>query len=434
MQSIVKLQFIILIFFSLSLSQDCDENMLMYDCVGTPFCNNEATFGYDCYVNNQYCEDFNGDGITDSWVGDGWCDDGEWGYNFQCEEFSYDCGDCGDTYSDDYGYCNHILEFSEFEHDGLSREYLFYKPENLVDNAPLLFVLHGYTSSANSIMSYSYLNDIADENGFAVCYPQGISDQYGNNFWNVGYAFHENQTVDDVGFIESLADYLQAEHNLSSVNTFSTGMSNGGDMSYLLACKAHETFKAIAPVAGSMLEWIYNTCDSVPTPVLEIHGTNDSVTLWDGDMENNDGWGAYLSTLDAIDYWVSTNECLESEDINLPNTDFSDGSYVINHRYFNCIDNKEVWLYEVVNGGHDWPGSYGNMDINASEEIWSFLKTYTLILGDINEDYGVNILDIISLIDLILSGNSNHNAADINNDGQINVIDVVALVNLILGN
>ena len=65
MQSIVKLQFIILIFFSLSLSQDCDENMLMYDCVGTPFCNNEATFGYDCYVNNQYCEDFNGDGILD---------------------------------------------------------------------------------------------------------------------------------------------------------------------------------------------------------------------------------------------------------------------------------------------------------------------------------------------------------------------------------
>ena len=58
MQSIVKLQFIILILFSLSLSQDCDDNMLMYDCVGTPFCNNEATFGYDCYVNNQYCEDF----------------------------------------------------------------------------------------------------------------------------------------------------------------------------------------------------------------------------------------------------------------------------------------------------------------------------------------------------------------------------------------
>ena len=343
---------------SLSFNQDCDDNMLMYDCVGTGFCNNEATYGYDCYVNNQYCEDFNGDGITDSWVGDGWCDDGQWGYDFQCEEFSFDCGDCGDEYSNDYGYCNHILELSQFEHEGRNREYFFYKPQNLPENAPLLFVLHGYTSSANSIMSYSNLNTVADENGFAVCYPQGTSDQYDNNFWNVGYEFHQNQSVDDVDFIESLADYLQEEHNLSTVNTFSTGMSNGGDMSYLLACKAHDTFKAIAPVAGTMMEWIYESCDGVAVPVLEIHGTNDNVTLWEGDMENNDGWGPYLSTLDGIDYWVATNECLENEDINLPNTDFSDGSYVINHRYYDCIDDNEVWLYEVVNGEHDWPGAY----------------------------------------------------------------------------
>ena len=54
MQSIVKFKFIFLILISLSFNQDCDDNMLMYDCVGTGFCNNEATYGYDCYVNNQY--------------------------------------------------------------------------------------------------------------------------------------------------------------------------------------------------------------------------------------------------------------------------------------------------------------------------------------------------------------------------------------------
>ena len=45
----------------------------------------------------------------------------------------------------------------------------------------------------------------------------------------------------------------------------------------------------------------------------------------------------------------------------------------------------------------------------------------------------INILDIIYLIEIILSGNLDNNTADINNDGQINVIDVVSLVNLILG-
>tara|TARA_B100000945_G_scaffold59189_1_gene43988 strand:+ start:387 stop:905 length:519 start_codon:yes stop_codon:yes gene_type:complete len=170
----------------------------------------------------------------------------------------------------------------------------------------------------------------------------------------------------------------------------------------------------------------------VPVPVLEIHGTNDNTTLWEGDMENNDGWGAYLSTLDAIDYWVDVNDCQESEDINLPNTDFSDGSYVINHRYYDCAQNNEVWLYEVVNGGHDWPGAYGNMDIDASSEIWKFLEQFTFTVGDVNQDNILNILDVIYLIDLILNSESNNSLADMNGDGQINVVDVVFLVNLIL--
>ncbi len=426
--------FYTLIFLSISFNQDCDDNMLMYDCVGTWFCNNEATFGFDCYVNNEFCEDFNGDGIIDSWVGDGWCDDGEWGYDFQCEDYSYDCGDCGDEYSDDFGYCSHIIELSEFEHDGISRDYYFYRPESLEDNAPLVFVLHGYSGSANSIMNYSRMNSVADEYGFAACYPQGSSDQYSNNFWNVGYAFHDNQTVDDVGFLTSLASYLQNEFNLSSENVFSTGMSNGGDMSYMLACQAHDSFKAVAPVAGCMMEWIYDTCDSIPIPVLEIHGTDDDVTLWEGDMENNDGWGSYLSTLDGIDYWVETNQCTESEDINLPNIDLSDGSYIIKHRYFGCSFDNEVWLYEVVNGQHDWPGAYGNMDIDSSFEIWEFFNQFiSTTLGDLNQDNALNILDVIYLIDLILNNESDDNLlADINGDGQINVIDVISLVNLIL--
>ena len=424
----------ILIIMSICFSQDCDDNMLMYDCDGLWFCNNEAGFGFDCYVNNEFCEDFNGDGYVDAWVGDTWCDDGEWGYDFQCEQYSFDCGDCGDEYSDDYGYCSHILTPYYFDYDGQMREYFLYLPDSLDSNAPLVFVMHGYGGTANSIYNYSKMNDVADEHGFAVCYPQGSSDQYNNNFWNVGYAFHDNQNVDDVGFLTSLADYLQIEFDLSTDNTFSTGMSNGGDMSYMLACQAHDSFKAIAPVAGCMMESIYESCDSVPVPVLEIHGTDDDVTLWEGDMENNDGWGAYLSTLDGINHWVETNDCIQSEEINLPNIDISDGSHIIKHRYFECNNNSEVWLYEVVNGGHDWPGSWGNMDIESSVEIWNFFSQFTFMLGDVNGDEGLNILDVIVLVQIILGEYPENPAADINQDDLYNIIDVVQLVNIILNN
>mgnify|MGYP001198013157 CR=1 FL=1 len=316
-----------------------------------------------------------------------------------------------------------------------TRQYYLYIPELLDPGVPLVFILHGYSGSAASIMNNSNMNLIADENGFVACYPQGLIDDMGYAFWNVGYSFHPNETVDDVEFLSELALFLQMEYGLSSYNTFSIGMSNGGEMSYMLACQASDVFRGVASVAGTMFESFYNSCDPSPTPVLEIHGTNDDVTLWDGDMENNDGWGSYLSTLDIIDYWVDINNCQESEDINLPNTDFYDNSYVVNHRHYDCINNNEVWLYEVVNGEHDWPGAYGNMDINASEEIWNFLKSYTLLVGDVNQDTVVNILDIISLIEIILSGgSSDDNFGDINDDGIINIIDVVALVNLILNN
>ncbi len=326
---------------------------------------------------------------------------------------------------------NEIVNFFEFNDNGQIREYYLYIPNSIQDNAPLVFVLHGYTGSAGGIMGYSGMNEIAQENGFAVCYPQGLSDQSGNNFWNVGYEFHDNQMVNDVNFLSSLANYLQDEYNLSEENTFSTGMSNGGDMSYMLACQANDVFKAIAPVAGCMMEEIYNTCDSSPVPVFEIHGNNDNVTLWDGDMQNNDGWGAYYSIEDGIGLWVETNNCQNNEENFLPNTNLSDGSYIINHRYFDCTDNAEVWLYEVVNGGHDWPGSYGNMDINASEEIWNFFSQYTFSLGDINNDGSIDVLDIVSSVNLILN-NEYNNSADLNSDNSINVLDIVQLVNIIL--
>ncbi len=328
---------------------------------------------------------------------------------------------------------NEIVEFFEFNNGGELREYYLYIPSSIQDNAPLVFVLHGYSGSAGGIMGYSGMNAVAEQNGFAVCYPQGLSDQSGYNFWNVGYEFHDNQTVDDVDFLSSLAGYLQDEYNLNEENTFSTGMSNGGDMSYMLGCQANDIFTAIAPVAGCMMEEIYNTCDSSPVPVFEIHGDNDDVTLWDGDMQNNDGWGAYYSIEDGIELWVEINGCQNNEEIFLPNTNLSDGSYIINHRYFDCNENAEVWLYEVVNGGHDWPGSYGNMDINASEEIWRFFSQYTSNLGDINGDDIVNILDVIQVVNLILSNVYEQNG-DLNQDEVINVLDVIQLVNIILNN
>ena len=186
---------------------------------------------------------------------------------------------------------------------------------------------------------------------------------------------HSNSNVDDIDFVSKLALHLQETHNLSEANTFSTGMSNGGDLSYMLACQASDVIRAIAPVAGMIKLDIYENCEEAsPIPVFEIHGTNDNVTPFEGDINNQEGWGAFLDIPTTIEYFVEKNNLTDLSVDTLPNVDTEDGSFVISYVHSSQNTTNEVWLYKVIGGGHDWPGAYGNMDINSSEKIWEFFS------------------------------------------------------------
>mgnify|MGYP006089016951 FL=1 len=268
-------------------------------------------------------------------------------------------------------------QYTFFDHDGITRQYIYYEPTELNEQLPLVFVMHGFTGDANDIKNYSKMNDFADQYGFAVCYPRGTVDSGGNRFWNVGYAFHQNETVNDVGFLTELAVYLQDTHALNPDYTFATGMSNGGEMCYMLACQAYDTFKAVAPVAGMILQVILDECDESPAiPIFEIHGSQDNVTPLSGDPNNNDGWGAYPSIQSTINYFAEKNECTTVVNGLVPNIDTSDNSFIESEKHLNGINENEVWYYKVVGGGHDWPGAWGNMDIEAGEEAWLFFQNY----------------------------------------------------------
>lgn len=270
-------------------------------------------------------------------------------------------------------------QYLDFHYDGLTRQFIYHAPENIPKGAPLVFVLHGYTDDAVDIRRYSGMDSIADRNGFAVCYPRGTVDDRGNRFWNVGYSFHPGMNVDDVEFLTKLAGYLQNKHDLSTKNTFVTGMSNGGEMCYLLACRAHQVFRAYAPVAGMMLQKIFNECDpEISVPLFEIHGTSDTINFYEGDISNYYGWGSYPGIPYTIDFWSRLNECTGLTIDTLPDKCHTDNSIVVTEKRIGKDNDTQIWLYRIINGGHDWPGSTGNMDINASREIWSFFSLYIL--------------------------------------------------------
>ena len=111
--------------------------------------------------------------------------------------------------------------------------------------------------------------------------------------------------ADDAKFARELAARLVHDLDLDPRSVFATGMSNGGDTCYFLACQPQPFVRAIAPVAGCMiLVWTNSFALPARLSVMEVHGTSDGITHWNGDLQNHDGYGAYLGTEAVMNFWV----------------------------------------------------------------------------------------------------------------------------------
>lgn len=265
-------------------------------------------------------------------------------------------------------------------HDGLTRTYILYLPPNIQANAPLVFNLHGHTSNATERMNVSQMNAVADNFGFAVCYPQGSLSFAGNPFWDADLDIGD---ADDLGFLTNLASNLQTTYALNPNETFSCGFSNGAYMSYYLACNASTIFRAIAPVGGLMHDMTYNNCSpSNPVPVLHIHGEKDAIVPIAGYPDYNDGWGGAESAISSVQYWSNINMCNTTS---IKDTSVIEGTTIYAQKFDGCAN--EVSYYLIKGEGHTWPGSTNsNVDYFTSEVIWCFFNQYTNSI-QINTDF-----------------------------------------------
>jgi len=265
---------------------------------------------------------------------------------------------------------------------GIWRAYLLYVPAvySPAKAVPLILNLHGLSSDMQQQEAYGDFRPIADTADFILVHPNGTVGSNGrgwNNFGALGTG------VDDVGFLSALIDTLEKKYNLNPNRIYSTGMSNGGFMSYDLACFLNSRIAAIASVTGSMMSNHLSACNAVhATPVMEVHGTADPVVSYTG-------VGGIIASEDIdslVKYWVTYNHCNPVPVITqVPNTDPTDGCDAEHHVFSNGSKGSSVELYKITGGGHAWPGapvnlSYGptNHDFSASKEIWRFFSQYHL--------------------------------------------------------
>lgn len=224
-------------------------------------------------------------------------------------------------------------------------------------------------------MAYGDFRPIADTAGFIIVHPQGTIDNEGNTHFNVGWG---GSNTDDVGFTDLLLDSLIANYNIDESRVYSTGMSNGGYMSYYLACQLSDRIAAVASITGSMTPLQINGCSPThPTPILQIHGTQDNVV-----PINGANWTRSIE--DVLTYWVNYNNCDSDPEVtNLANTNPNDGSTVEHRVYQNGDNGIQVEYFKVLGGGHTWAGSSvfnigTNYDIDASAEVWKFFSRYDI--------------------------------------------------------
>lgn len=276
-------------------------------------------------------------------------------------------------------------------HNNVNRDYSVHTPSgyDTGQSLPLVICLHGMSGNVPDMIAYSNFNTIADTGNFIVVYPQGLlaTTSWGATAtqWDAYYGTNTK----DLEFIDTLIDQMYYDYNIDLKKVYSTGHSNGGYMSYRLACELSERIAAIASVAGAMTYTQENNCTmSHSMPVLQIHGTADATVPFDGIAQFNS------SIPDLVNFWRSKDNCaLDSVLVQMPDIDTSDQSTASYVHYTNCDSTSTVLFYTVENGGHSWPGSFDvsglgvtNKDFNASSVIWNFFNVYELNNPVIPED------------------------------------------------
>jgi polyhydroxybutyrate depolymerase len=276
--------------------------------------------------------------------------------------------------------------------DGIERSYRIHIPLGFEKGyeGSLLFVLHGGGGTAEGMENYltnKTFNKLSDKHGFIVIYPDGYEKHWNDGRKNVSWQ-DENITIDDVGFLTRLIDDTVNEFSLDPNRVFFCGISNGGQMSYRMACEKTDRIAGIAAVVSSMSVDLISKCSPKnPIPVFIISGTDDPLVPYDGGeiVLFNKAYGEVISYNETIDYWVSNNNCDAIPNVvYLPDNDPNDQVSIRSEEYLYGDNGSKVLHYIMEGGGHIWPGGpqyfseriIGKTcrDIDANNEIWAFFS------------------------------------------------------------
>jgi polyhydroxybutyrate depolymerase len=228
---------------------------------------------------------------------------------------------------------------------------------------PLLVALHGGGGRTGGAQ-FATGTGLAAE-AAARSYILLAPDALGDN-WNDGRP-ELAAGIDDVGFIRAMVANVRARAGVDPARIFATGASNGGLMSYRLACESGGLFRAVAPVIANMGETLLGRCSPVaPVSLLMMPGTADPLIRYQGGpvaIGPRDR-GRVVSADRTLDYWRGAMRCTGSPQVERFDP-VRDKTSVDITRFETCRGGARVQRWSVVGGGHTWPGRAARTGLRA---------------------------------------------------------------------
>jgi polyhydroxybutyrate depolymerase len=270
-------------------------------------------------------------------------------------------------------------------HGGQERMALIHVPRdwNAAAATPLVMALHGGGGGAiyqADDARYGLISK-SEQAGFIAVFPNGISPARSGMLatWNAGNccARARDEEMDDVGFLRAVVADVKQRTSIDAGRVFAIGMSNGGMMSYRLACEASDVFRGIMAVAGT--DNTRSCRPAAPVPVLHIHARNDDRVLYDGgagEAFRDEALVTDFTSVPAtIDKWIGLDRANAT-----PRRVLSvRGAWCDRHDA--AAGGAPVQLCVTETGGHSWPG--GSKDrgespstaISANDVMWDFFSS-----------------------------------------------------------
>ncbi len=248
-----------------------------------------------------------------------------------------------------------------------------------------------------------------------------VNAQYGNwSFYTYGFAFFDFMYKYCMDLYLQMVEYIKSgsgnQFDLLMDDIASDSELNEMYQVHMDDLKANQNSFVNPETSGAYFEDTSTIDPVVLLTELENQSDADNLSM---EIEESDGHVLFIVTgnfqfemgENLNDSWIDIDQYTNTILENLNDLDW-DGYQTVNSWFSDAsINSNNQWVY----------------DLNFQGKI-----SVSILLGDLNYDETLNILDVILLVNMVIQLDEPNMNGDLNDDGQLNILDIVILVQIIL--